>query len=107
MTLGENIADLGGTQIAYDAMKAAAGETGDPMIDHLSRDQRFFLSYATIWRETQTPEFLTLLLSSNPHAPSAWRIYGTISNMGAFATAFQCTPGSAMIRRHEDRVAIW
>ena len=64
-TLGENIADLGGLATAYDAMRKAAGDTPDPMTDGLTRDQRFFLSWATVWRRNFTPEELTKRLATD------------------------------------------
>ena len=107
LTLGENIADLGGINTAYDAMKAATAGTPDPMTDGFSRDQRFFLSFATIWRDQLTPDFLKVIVNSNEHAPGNFRAIGAPSNMPAFATAFQCKAGDKMVRGDADRVKIW
>lgn len=106
-TLGENIADLGGLATAYDAMKTATAGTPDPMTDDLSRDQRFFLSWATVWRRNFTPELLTQRLATDEHALADFRAIGAPSNLPAFAAAFQCKPGDAMVRSDADRVVIW
>jgi len=107
LTLGENIADLGGIEVAYDAMKKAAGNTPDPMIEGMSRDQRFFASYALSWRGTMTPESLKVLVASNPHAPANFRAIAPPSNMPAYAAAFQCKDGDPMVRGGDKRVVIW
>jgi len=107
LTLGENIADLGGIAVAYDAMKKAAGNTPDPMIEGMSRDQRFFASYALSWRSTMTPETLKVLVATNPHAPANFRAIAPPSNMPEFAAAFQCKDGDPMVRSGGKRVVIW
>nr|WP_255682286.1 M13-type metalloendopeptidase [Luteimonas sp. BDR2-5] len=106
-TLGENIADLGGLATAYDAMRKAAGDTPDPMTDGLSRDQRFFLSWATVWRRNFTPEELTKRLATDEHALAEFRAIGAPSNLPAFAAAFQCKDGDPMVRSGERQVVIW
>ncbi|WP_417473085.1 M13 family metallopeptidase [Luteimonas mephitis] len=107
LTLGENIADLGGLATAYDAMKKAVGDTPDPMTDGLSRDQRFFLNWATVWRRNFTPDELKVRLTTDPHAPANFRAIGTPSNMPAFAAAFQCKAGDPMVRADDKKVVIW
>ena len=107
LTLGENIADLGGLAVAYDAMRQAAGNTPDPMVDGMSRDQRFFANWATVWRRNFTPDELKLRLTTDPHAPANFRAIGAPSNMPAFATAFQCKPGDAMVRGPGRQILIW
>ena len=107
LTLGENIADLGGLATAYDAMKAATAGTPDPMTDGLSRDQRFFLNWATVWRRNFTPENLAVRLKTDPHAPADFRAIGAPSNLPAFAAAFQCKTGDAMVRPDNKKVVIW
>ncbi|UNK44097.1 peptidase [Luteimonas sp. S4-F44] len=106
-TLGENIADLGGLATAYDAMKKATAGTPDPMTDGMTRDQRFFLSWATVWRRNFTPEQLTQRLATDEHALSSFRAIGAPSNLPAFAAAFQCKPGDPMVRDGERQVVIW
>lgn len=107
LTLGENIADLGGLATAYDAMQMATQGKQDPMIDGLSRDQRFFLSWATSWRNKYTPEFQKVQLRTDTHAPSSVRSYAPSSNMPAFAAAFSCKSGDAMDLNDAQRVGIW
>lgn len=107
LTLGENIADLGGLATAYDAMKKAAGDTPDPMIDGLSRDQRFFLNWGTVWRRNFTPDELKLRVNTDEHAPANFRAIGAPSNLPAFAAAFSCKAGDPMVRSEDKQVVIW
>jgi putative endopeptidase len=107
LTLGENIADLGGLAVAYDAMKRAAAGKPDPTVEGMTRDQRFFANWATVWRRAYTPEEAAVRLVTDPHAPSMFRAVGTPSNMEAFAKAFGCKPGDRMVRDGEGRIVIW
>ncbi len=107
LTLGENIADLGGLATAYDAMNAATAGKQDPKTDGLTRDQRFFLNWATVWRRNFTPENLAVRLKTDPHAPANFRAIGAPSNLPAFAAAFQCKTGDAMVRGGSQQVMIW
>ncbi|WP_172437366.1 M13-type metalloendopeptidase [Lysobacter enzymogenes] len=107
LTLGENIADLGGLATAYDAMHLAVGDKPDPKTDGLSRDQRFFLNFAVSWRDRYTSDLLKVLVASNPHAPSDLRAIGAPSNLPAFAAAFSCKPGQPMVRAGDKQVVIW
>jgi putative endopeptidase len=107
LTLGENIADLGGLNTAYDAMKKATEGKPDPMTDGLSRDQRFFLNFATVWRRSFTPDELKVRIATDEHAPANFRAVGAPSNMPAFAAAFSCKPGDAMVRGGDQQVVIW
>ena len=107
LTLGENIADLGGLATALDAMRLAVGDTPDPKTDGLSRDQRFFYSFATSWRDRYTPDMLKVLVNSDPHAPSDFRAIGAPSNLPAFAAAFSCKAGQPMVRGAAEQVVIW
>jgi putative endopeptidase len=107
LTLGENIADLGGLSTAFDAMKVAQDGKPDPKVDGLTQDQRFFLNWATVWRRNFTPEELAVRLKTDPHAPANFRATGAPSNMPAFAQAFDCKPGDAMVRQGEQQVVIW
>ena len=101
------VADLGGVATAYDAMRKAAGDTPDPMTDGLTRDQRFFLSWATVWRRNFTPEELTKRLATDEHALSSFRAIAAPSNLPAFAAAFSCEAGAPMVRAGEERIVIW
>jgi putative endopeptidase len=106
--LGENIADLGGLTVAYDALQAALGaDFEDPMIDGYSQSQRFFMNWATVWRIGFTEERMKVQLTVGPHAPGQFRAIGAPSNMPAFAEAFGCSDDDAMVRSGEERVRIW
>ena len=108
LTLGENIADLGGITVAYDAMKRAEGPGYvDPKTDGLTQDQRFFLGFGTIWRRNFTPDELKVRLNTDPHSPAMFRANGAPSNLDAFATAFQCKAGDKMVRAGDKKVVIW
>ena len=107
LTLGENIADLGGLAVAYDAMKKATEGKPDPNTDGLTRDQRFFMNWATVWRRNFTPEELNVRLATDSHAPANFRAVGAPSNLPSFAAAFQCKPGQPMVRAENQQVVIW
>ncbi|KFL36779.1 M13 family metallopeptidase [Arenimonas donghaensis] len=106
--LGENIADLGGVTVAYDALQRAQGEGyTDPMIDGYTQDQRFFMNWATVWRIAFTEAQLKQQLTVGPHSPGMFRAIGAPSNLPAFSEAFDCKEGDKMVRSGEDRVVIW
>ena len=108
LTLGENIADLGGLAVAYDAMKRAQGEGfEDPMIDGYTQDQRFFMNWATVWRRHYTEAENKVRLKTDSHAPAAFRAIGAPSNMDTFRAAFSCKPDDAMVRSGEEQIRIW
>jgi putative endopeptidase len=100
LVLGESIADLGGLGIAYRAYRATlAGKPEPPMIDGLTGDQRFFLAWARVWSANVRPELSRLLMNTNPHPLPDFRANGAPSNLSAFAAAFSCKPGDAMVRK--------
>ncbi|MDR2011712.1 MAG: peptidase [Rhodanobacter sp.] len=109
LTLGENIADLGGLNVAYDALQAALkkNSTGNGKIDGHTPDQRFFLNFARIWRGSILPKALEVRINTDPHAPMQYRAIAAPSNMPVFAQAFGCKADDAMVRDAEHRVAIW
>lgn len=108
ITLGENIADLGGLLIAYGAYRRAlAGKPEPAPVDGLTGDQRFFMGWAQIWRSNARPEFARLLLAVDVHGPNAFRVNGPLANMPEFARAFACRPGDPMVRPDSLRVEIW
>ena len=110
LTLGENIADLGGLTVAWDAYRKAladAGKSPDETIDGLTADQRFFFNWATVWRRNYKPEDLRVRLRVDPHSPANFRAIGGPSNMASFAAAFGCGPDDAMMRDGTERVVIW
>lgn len=107
LTLGENIADLGGLNIAYDAFKMTKQGQSNETIDGLTPDQRFFLGYAQIWRTVDRPEMMKTLLNVDPHSPNHYRVNGPLSNFDPFYTTFHVTPTSKMYRADSVRVKIW
>ena len=108
LTLGENLADLGGLSISYAALEKALAEKGRPPdIDGFTPEQRFFLAFAQIWRANTTPEAARLRINTDPHSPGEWRTNGPMSNMPSFAAAFGCKPGDPMVRPDSVRPVIW
>ena len=107
LTLGENIADLGGLTIAYAALQKSLENKRVGLIDGFTPDQRFFLAWAQIWRSMARPETERMLVATNPHAPGKWRVNGPLSNMPEFARAFDCQKGDRMVRPESVRAQIW
>ncbi|MGB4860252.1 MAG: M13 family metallopeptidase, partial [Dokdonella sp.] len=110
LTLGENIADLGGLSIAWDALHVALAKNpteANQKIDGFTQEQRFFMNWARVWRGSARDEQAVVLLNTDPHAPASLRAIGAPSNLPAFATAFSCKPGDAMVRSDATRVKIW
>ncbi len=108
LTTGENIADLGGLKIAYAALQQALAEKPAPdKIDGYTPTQRFFLSWATVWRTNQRPEVARLRAQTDPHSPPRLRVLGPLSNLPEFIDAFDVPEGSPMRRAPADRVEIW
>jgi len=108
LTLGENIADYGGLLTAYDALQRALARTGQrTTVDGYTPEQRFFIAYAQSWREHTRPEQLKTRVTVDPHAPAEWRTNGPVSNMPAFAKAFNCKPGDPMVRPLSSVPQIW
>jgi predicted metalloendopeptidase len=107
LTEGENIADLGGVKLAYTALQAAlAGKPRTP-IGGFTPEQRFFLSFASIWRENIRPEAMRMQVNTDPHSPPRFRVDGPLSNLPEFARAFQVPEGAPMRRPPAERVVIW
>lgn len=107
LTQGENIADLGGLRVAYGALQKALSGRPRAKIDGFTPEQRFFLSWAKVWRENIRPEALRLRVNTDPHAPAHFRINGPLSNLEEFAVAFAVPEGAPMRRSGEQRVTIW
>jgi putative endopeptidase len=105
---GESIADLGGLTMAYAAFqKSLEGKPRPADIDGFTPEQRFFLGWAQVWAEKDTPESARLQAQSDPHPLSRFRVNGPLSNMPEFAQAFQCKAGDAMVRPEKDRCQVW
>ncbi|GAA4306179.1 M13 family metallopeptidase [Compostibacter hankyongensis] len=107
LTLGENIADIGGLAIAYAAFKNTPQGKSDKKIDGLTPDQRFFLSFAQIWRIKNTDRWMLWRINNDPHSPEMYRVNGPVSNMKSFYAAFGVQPGDKMYRADSSRVHIW
>lgn len=107
LTLGENIADLGGLKIALAAMLTALDDERTTRISGLTSEQRFYVSYARAWRQNYTEEYLRLLVNSDPHSPSHFRCNGPLSNLESFAEAFDISDDAASMRPAADRADIW
>jgi putative endopeptidase len=107
LTLGENLADLGGLSIAYGALQKALAGKPRPKIDGFTPEQRFFLSYAQVWRQNVRPEALKLRINTDPHSPGNYRCNGPLSNMTEFAQTFGIKDGDPMVRPAAVRAKIW
>jgi putative endopeptidase len=105
-TLGENIADLAGLNVAHQAWLISLGDKTPPVIDGFTGEQRFFLSFAQIWRSKQRPADLLRQLTSNEHTPGAWRPY-VVRNVDAWYDAFDIRPGGKYYLSPPDRIKIW
>ncbi|MEP6947077.1 MAG: M13 family metallopeptidase [Acidobacteriota bacterium] len=106
LTLGENIGDLGGLNIAYTAlMDSLKGKASPAKIDGFTPEQRFFLGWAQVWAAKSTPEAERAQVLGDPHSAARWRVDGPISNMPEFAKAFGCKAGQKMVR--EKFCQIW
>jgi endothelin-converting enzyme/putative endopeptidase len=110
LTMGENIGDLGGMQMAYAAYRKHLEETSNgvaPVLDGLTGDQRFFLSWAQAWRTLMRDDVLRSLIVTNPHSPPEYRVNGVVRNVDAWYEAFGVTPEHALYLPPEERVHIW
>jgi len=106
-TLGENIGDLGGVNVAYDALQMHLQNEDPGLIDGFTQDQRFFINWATIWRTKYRDETLRKQIQTDPHAPGNYRAVGPIVNMDAFHEAFGTEPGDKLYVPVEERNRIW
>jgi predicted metalloendopeptidase len=107
LTLGENIADLGGVTISYHAYLRSLKGKPAPVLDGYTGQQRFFLGYAQAWRRKLRPELERMAALTDPHSPSHWRVVGPLSNFQEFARAFGCRDGDGMVRPADVRAEIW
>jgi len=107
LTLGENIADLSGLQIAYKAYLRSLGGKPAPVINGLTGEQRFFMGWSQAWREKAREERKLQLLTIDPHSPPEFRANGAAVNHDGFHEAFKTKPGDKMFKPSEDRIRIW
>lgn len=107
LTLGENLADLGGIAIAYEAFKKTPQGKGTVKIDGFTPDQRFFMSWAQVWRANTRPEEMATRIMTDPHSPNEWRCNGPLSNFDPFYNAFNIKPGDIMYRDPKYRAKVW
>ena len=107
LTMGENIADFAGVQVALDAYRHALGGKGAPVLDGLSGEQRFFLADAQVWRSKQREDALRNQVTVDPHSPGRFRIIGPLRNVEAWYKAFNVTNGDKLYISPEARAKIW
>jgi putative endopeptidase len=107
-TLGENIGDLGGVSAALDGLKIHLKQAGNPgLIDGYTPEQRFFISWATIWRSKAREEAIKNLVKTDSHSPGQYRAYVPLQNVDAFYDAFSIEKGDGMYLEEDKRVKIW
>lgn len=107
LTLGENIADLGGIEIAYAAFLRTKEAIENKSINGFNAKQRFFLSFARSWRVKTTDSYALVLLSIDPHAPINFRVNGPLSNMNDFHHEFHVNRENLLFREPSERIQIW
>lgn len=107
LTLGENIADIGGLAIAHAAFEKTEEAKSGKKINGMTPEQRFFMAFAQVWRIKNTPERLRYRLNNDPHSPEKYRVIGPTSNMESFYNAWGVEPGDGMYRPDSIRVHIW
>lgn len=107
LTLGENIGDLGGVSLAYKAYQMSLNGEEAPVIDGLTGDQRFFLSWAQVWRALYRDEAKRQQLLTDPHSPPYYRVNGVVRNFDAWYEAFGIEEGDALYLPPEERISIW
>ena len=108
LTLGENLGDLGGLEIAYAAYKRHVAEHGEqPVVDGLTGDQRFFIAYGYSWQRKTREGAMRAQLLSDPHSPAKYRVNGVVRNMDAWYKAFNVQPGDKLYLPPEQRVRVW
>ncbi len=107
LTLGENIGDLGGISVAYDAYHRSLRGHTPPVLDGIGADQRFFLSFAQVWRGLDRDEALRSQVLSDPHSPGRFRVNGVVRNVDAWYAAFGVTADDKLYLAPDERVRIW
>jgi putative endopeptidase len=107
LTMGENIGDMGGINLALDAYHKSLGGKPAPVIDGLTGDQRVFLGWAQVWRGKERPDALHQQLVTDPHSPPEERVNAVVRNVDAWYSAFNVKPGDKLYVAPADRVKIW
>ncbi|HEY8689119.1 MAG TPA: M13 family metallopeptidase, partial [Chitinophagaceae bacterium] len=107
LTLGENLADLGGINIAYEAFMKTQQFKEGKKIDGFTPSQRFFLGFAQVWRENTLPEEASQRVLTDPHSPGLYRVNGPLPNIDAWYNAFDVKPGDKLYKSPEQRIRIW
>ena len=107
LTMGENIADLAGLQVAYDAYHTSLKGKPAPVVAGMTGDQRFFLAFAQAWQDKSRPDSLKQQMASDPHSPSNFRVIGPTRNVDAWYAAFGVKPGDKFYLPPEKRSRIW
>jgi putative endopeptidase len=107
LTMGENIADLGGLTLALDAYHASLGGKPAPVLDGYSGDQRVFLGWAQAWRGKATDDYVKRQVVSDPHSPRAFRVNGVVRNIDSWYDQFSVKPGEKLYVAPEQRARIW
>lgn len=107
LTMGENIGDLGGLNVAYEAFKMTRQGQSKEKIDGFTPDQRFFLSWAQVWRGNVLPQTAAQLIITDPHSPGEYRTIGAPVNMDAWYKAFKIKEGDKLYKKPADRIRIW
>jgi putative endopeptidase len=107
LTMGENIGDMSGLQVAYEAYQLSLKGKKAPVIDGLTGDQRFFLAFAQVWRGKQRPDAIKTQVASDPHSPRRFRIIGPLRNLDAWYKAFNIAPDSKFYIPPDQRVHLW
>ncbi|MBU8882860.1 M13 family metallopeptidase [Kaistella sp. DKR-2] len=107
-TSGENIGDLGGVAVAYSALQMYLKDQGNPgLISGLTQDQRFFMSWATVWRTKSTDQYMVNQVKTDSHSPGYFRAFGPLINQDSFYKAFDVKPGDKLYKEPEQRIKIW
>lgn len=107
LTMGENIGDLGGLNVAYEAFKMTKQGQSKQKIDGFTPDQRFFLAWAQVWRGNTLPQTAAQLIITDPHSPGEYRTIGAPVNMDAWYKAFNVKEGDKLYKKPGDRIRIW
>ena len=108
LTLGENLGDLGGLEVAYAAYRKYVADHGEPpVIDGLTGDQRFFIAYGYSWETKQREGALRAQLLTNEHSPAKYRVNGVVRNVDAWYKAFNVRPSDKLYLPPDQRVHVW